>query len=639
MWSGPAIALSGLRASDLPGGAAQWQTVLSVLQGAASGMPGWIVVLGFHLLRIGRRIDVVLVSERAVLAVHEAERFGAAARAAAEDAALDLADFHLGCRGMPVIPVVLVANGAHASGIRPLPFPGATSPVETTRLLLPGLLRDVASFPCGPLVPVRWLSSGFQPVPGLLEAARALYARHDVTALLGPGLGSVAGTAALLARLVRDSLAAREKCVVFLTGVPGAGKTLCALNLAFAPGRAGAAFLTGNPSLMLVLREALVRDSAARGRDRRAARQRMEAVIQSLPAFRDHYLCVTDAPPEQVVIVDEAQRCWTEEHAVSKTRNHARPLTRSEPAHLLDIMARHPGGAVLVCVLGGGQEIHAGEGGIAAWGAALATRPEWRIVAPTGAETGAETGADPRQRLPVLTGVQHETALQLPAPRRAIGTPRAAAWVDAVMRFDASAARRIATEAGGVPFRLTRSLPALRRALSPRGTRQAGLVASSGARRLRAEGLGGMLWHQDEDAVASWFLERWPDIRSADALEVAANEFGIQGLELDHVGLCWDADLVVGATGWVARQFRATAWTSLHRAEAASNRVNAYRVLLTRARHGTVIWVPRGDARDATRDPALYDGVADFLLRCGAAPLDADAALPDDGAVPEPMLL
>ena len=249
--------------------------------------------------------------------------------------------------------------------------------------------------------------------------------------------------------------------------------------------------------------------------------------------------------------------------------------------------------------------------------------------------------SDPRQQLGAVPAVR-DRRLHLGAPVRAIRAPVAAAWMDMALAGNVAGARALAE--GGVPFQVTRSLDAMRRALraSPtgiRGTRRAGLVGSSGARRLRAEGLGAVLPHQDEDAVARWFLDDPPDVRGSDALEVLATEFCVQGLELDRVGLCWDADLVRVGGAWQARSFRASAWTLARTAEARSNRVNAYRVLLTRARHGTVIWVPRGDARDQTRDPALYDGVAGHLLACGASPLDDAPPAGDALAVPQPKLL
>ena len=635
-WCGSA---SNFVACSASGGAALLRDALATVP----GVQDWAVLLDYRLLRLGRRVDAILVTPGAVLVFRiamETSRFRSADRVAVEDAALDLADFHGGCRRLPVVPILVVPNGDRPRDGRPLPLLGAASVVETTRLLLPGLLRDIArGFPAVPDAPPpsSWATAPYRPVPALVETACLLYARHDVTALTlaQAGRGGLARTAAAVAEAVGRAQADGRNCVVFVTGQPGAGKTLCGLDLAFA--RPGAAFLTGNPTLVHVLREALVRDAAGRGMARRAAQQRMEGVIQALPRFRDHHVREPDAPPERVLVIDEAQRCWTAEHAVGKTRNHPVPLATSEAGHLLDIMARRRDGAVIVCLLGGGQEIHDGEGGIAEWGRALAERPAWHAVAPS----DAMRAADPRQRLLPGPAMAVDDRLHLSQPVRSVHAPSAAAWVGAVLSNQPLQANGIARAMGNLPFRLTRSLDAMRRALRGRGTRQSGLLASSHARRLRAEGLGSVLPHQDEDAVARWFLDRWPDIRSADALEVAATEFCVQGLELDHAGVCWDADLVrtVDRTGWQARNLRGTAWTTLSRAEAVSNRINAYRVLLTRARFATVIWVPGGAARDATRDPARYDAVADYLLDCGIIPLDDASSPAEDAAMTEPMLL
>ncbi len=583
-----------------------------------------------QLTRLGRRIDAVGVTDRAILVF-------AATAAAAEAAAIDLADFHEGCRGVPVLPVVMV-SGQFVAAQRPLPFAGAARPISCTRLQLPGLLAQVAAFPPVPgFDPERWELAAYRPVPGLLDAACRLYARHDVVALLAStsARGDLARTRHAVGTALSAARQSGAKIVVFVTGAPGAGKTLCGLDLAFTPD-AGAVFLTGNPALLHVLRAALVRDAGQRGLAGRAARQRVEACVQALHHFRDAALASGAAPAERVVVIDEAQRCWTAAYARRKSRNRPRPLPDSEPGIVLDAMARHDGFAAVVCLLGGGQEIHAGEGGLAAWGEALAARPAWQAAAPPDALVTDDT----RQRLAARPGMALDPALHLGAAVRAWRAPQVVQWVDAVLACDAEAARRLAGPA--LPIQLTRSLAAMQAALRARLAtpgRRVGLVASSGARRLRAEGLGGLLWHQDEDAVARWFLESWPDIRSADALEVAATEFGAQGLELDHVGLCWDADLVRQQDAWQARAFRGTAWTLPRDPEVRSNRLNAYRVLLTRARHSTIVWVPRGDARDPTRDPDRYEAVAAFLLRCGAIPLDAAAAEPENAAVPEPVLL
>lgn len=601
----------------------------AIIRDAMAKIPAardWALLPEYRLSRLTRRHEAVLVTPGAVLA------FGAG-QAAAQAAAVELADFHAGCRGVPVLPVVL-GPGRRTLVQRPLALAGASPPLTCPQPALPWLLECVAAFPVIPgLAPHRWAEAAYAPMPGLIGAACALYARHDDAhiGLAAAGPHALARTRDAVLAAIAGARDRNSRIAVFVTGDPGAGKTVCGLDLAFTPG-ADAAFLTGNPALVHVLRGALVRDAAGRGMAARAARQRVAAIVQPLHHFRDHYASNDAPPPERVLVIDEAQRCWTMGYATRKTQNRALALHDSEPGLLLDAMARLDGWCAVVCLLGGGQEIHGGEGGLAAWCTALAARPGWQVVAPR----SALDTADPRQRLVQGPGRTFDDALHLGEPLRAWRRPHTAAWVDAVLAGDAALARRLA----GLdpPMRVTRSLDALRQAVRGRGTRRHGLVASAGARRLRAEGLGGLLWHQDEDAVLSWFLETWPDIRSSDALEVAATEFGIQGLELDRVGVCWDLDLVPGRDGWDARAFRATRWTAVHDEAALSNKRNAYRVLLTRARVATIIWVPRGDARDPTRDPALYDAVADTLLDCGASLLD-DGPRNQDAPMPEATLL
>ena len=624
--------------------------VEALIQRALRALPGaatWHVAFDVTLPRPGRHLSAVLALDRAVIALlirAEGGRFQSADRRAVEDAALDLAEGHAGSAGLPVVPLLCVLGGTSPSLIRPLPIAGAGPTVETNRLLLPVLLSEVAaSFPepARPLDPARWAEAPWRWSPGLLQAACLLYARHAVPALRAALAGddALARTIAALRSWAARAAAERRPTILFVTGPPGAGKTLVGLDLAFEPNQ-GAAYLTGNPTLVHVLQEALARDAASRGLALRAARQRASAVVQPLPAWRDHFAArSTEAPGSRVVVVDEAQRCWVREHAVAKTRKGTVPLQDSEPGHLLDAMARRADGPVLVCLCGGGQEIHGGEGGLAAWGEALAARPAWRAVA----APEALANLDPRQRLPDLPGLAREAALHLAVPRRQLDATSGAAWADRVLAGDWEAARHLAET--GPPVRVTRSLEAMREALrgAALGSQTRGLVASSFARRLRAEGIGGALPHQDGDAVARWFLDQTPDVRSAGALEVAGTEFAVQGLELDHVGLCWDLDLIPeGASsgdGWAARAFRGSAWTRLRDPLAIQDRRNAYRVLLTRARRGTLVWVPRGDARDPTRPPALYDAVAETLLRCGAESLDTVATMMEDQPSSSPVLL
>jgi hypothetical protein len=389
----------------------------------------------------------------------------------------------------------------------------------------------------------------------------------------------------------------------------------------------GAVFLTGNPSLVHVLREALARDAGKTATALRAARQRMQSAIQALPLFRDDNISRTEPPHERVVVIDEAQRSWSAEHAIRKSRDRRVRLTDSEPGHLLDVLGRHPGWAAIICLIGNGQEIHTGEGGLAEWGTALATRPRWHAIA------SPETlkAAEPRQRLPTLPSLATDPSLHLAVPVRSLRNPHAAAWVDAVLANNRTAAAAIARDHTPLPFLLTRDLAAVRARLreTARGLRRAGLLASSGAKRLRAEGLGAELPHTEADAVAHWFLDRFPDdIRASDALDTVATEFSCQGLELDYVGLCWGGDLIRAGPAWRPRALSGTAWQNRGQPDAIAYRLNTYRVLLTRARYETVIWVPQGDPADPTRNPATLDAIAAYLTACGVPALDdAPAAL------------
>ena len=581
--------------------------------------PGpWTILPDWRLPRLNRRIDAVVLMPRAIVActVRAGRRHTGRDRDAAEDAALDLHDFHAASASHPVIPLLVTMDAARNTAARPLMLPGVTPIMEANATTLEPTLREIASAtPFGPaLDPALWSAAPYRPVPSLIEAARMLYARNGVAEIASAGAGAINldATRAAITRALAQAAGDGRPTIVFVTGIPGAGKTLCGLDTAFA---GQAAFLTGNPSLVHVLREALARDS---GLALRAARQRMEGVIQALPAFRDCY-AAAGAPPERVVVIDEAQRCWSAAYAVAKTTTRRIPLRDGEPALLLDIMARRDDGGVIVCLVGSGQEIHDGEGGLGGWGEALRTRPAWRILA----APQALAAPIPRQRLPALPGLVADGALHLDVPVRSLRSAAAPGWVDAVLAGDPGAARALAR--GGVPFSVTRDLAVMRARLRAacRGTRRAGLLCSSGARRLRAEGLGCTLPHDDPGATARWFLDRAPDVRASDALEVAATEFFAQGLELDAAGLCWDADLVRDGDGWQARAFRGTAWTRPRGGEKLQNKLNAYRVLLTRARYETVIWVPRGDPADPTRPPALLDTVAAYLLSCGAHHLGA----------------
>jgi hypothetical protein len=614
-----------------------WSEQCVILAATLSVIPqasDWFVLFEVSLPRTDRRADAVLLIGGAIVVLEfkiGLERIDNAARVQVEDFALDLQDFHAGSRGRRIVPMVVATAASQVrTAQRALAFAGVAPVIDATpdslETILRGCLNDDPS-----IDPRKWQTAPYRPVPPIIEAARSLYARHNVENIVDARAGAVslASTSAAIREALQQAQTQARRVVLFVTGVPGAGKTLCGLNACFgaAEDALRATFLTGNPALVHVLRAALVRDAVVRGMAKRAAEQQMSGVIQKLPNFRDRYAKHPETPAERVVVIDEAQRSWSRDYAIRKSRDRDTPLSDSEPAHLLAAMARHKGWSAVICLIGNGQEIHDGEGGLAEWGVALRDSPHgWQVVAAPDCLTAAE----PRRRLPALPGLRTDDRLHLTVPTRQIGHPTASDWVDALLDGDARRAHAIAAPEGDAwPYLLTRELEELRALLRrlARGSRRAGLVASSGGRRLRAVGLGAELPHMEAGDVARWFLDRWPDVRASDALELVATEFAVQGLELDVVGLCWDADLIrmPGQTAWRVRAFVGSKWQTGKAAEGISNRLNTYRVLLTRARHETVIFVPRGDPADSTRDPGVLDAIAEFLSACGVRPANASA--------------
>ena len=613
-----------------------WRTQIALLRaGFVDAPPGWTVLLEYPLLRLGARIDAVVLTERAILVIElksGAQGFTNDGRRQAEDYALDLRDFHAGSRFHPIVPILLAERGAPAPATRPLGLPDVLPVQDATASSLPGLLDELDAIPFPP-VPLLdgpgWEAAPYCPVPGIVEAARMLYARHGVAELATARADATnlsRTTDAILAAIAAARTQGRH-LALFVTGIPGAGKTLCGLNVVFGA-TTGAAFLTGNLPLVHVMRAALARDARAQGRGARQPRRETSGAIQPINRFLKDNVPRDLPPHEHVIVFDEAQRAWDEAFGRRKFT-----YDRSEAALVLDIMARHRDWAVVVALVGSGQEINTGEAGLADWGMALSARPGWRALA----APGVIGGTDPRRCLfatapPMLT---IDPCLHLDVPVRAIRTPAAAPWVEAVLDGDAPAAAAIAA-AHAIPFHLTRSLDALRTGLRARarGWRRAGLVCSAGGRRLVADGLWPAFPHMDADAVAHWFLDRWPDVRASDALELPATQFACQGLELDVVGLAWSNDLLAGRAGWIPRRFVGTGWQVSRDAARRAYGINTYRVLLTRARYDTLIYVPRGDPADATRPPAEFDAIADFLTACGVPALVEAAA-----AAPEPVAL
>jgi hypothetical protein len=385
-------------------------------------------------------------------------------------------------------------------------------------------------------------------------------------------------------------------------------------------------FLSGNGPLVAILQEAFARDKVQRERSRGrvvrkgAALSEVRAFIQNIHHFRDDCLVDMVRPPvEHVAIFDEAQRAWTLKQTVDfMNRKKRRPdFTMSEPEFLISCLDRHHDWAVVICLVGGGQEINTGEAGISEWLVALdRSFPAWRVYV-SDRLVDSEYGAG--RVVEALRGRQHvsfKPDLHLATSMRSFRSERVSGLVKEVLDLEMASARDSLLQVqANYPVALTRDLPTARKWLrgQARGSERYGIVVSSQAERLKPHAL-------DVKTPANpvhWFLNDRDDVRSSYYLEDVATEFHVQGLELDWVCVVWDADFRFKPHGWEHWSFRGNGWQRIRSAERQRYLKNAYRVLLTRARQGMVVVVPRGDEEDPTRRPGFYDETFDYLARCG----------------------
>ncbi len=618
------------------------QRDLETLQQQLPAAANWTILLEFPLYRLRKRLDIVLLSTAMVIVIEA--KFGERrfrGEQQVEEYALDLRDFHAESHNRSILPILWCTEAQAPApgqlhglnGVAPVHFAGKQG-LTTLLAGLPTLRTE------RPINGRAWDQSPYRPVPNIIEAATSIFAGHDVTAIAQADASNLKQAASRAIELIIQARENQHCALIFLTGVPGSGKTLAGLHVvhdAIATGaeqRGDIVYLSGNTPLVTVLREALARDEYRRAkqtgqiRDLKGIRRDVRARIQHINDFLKQSLSGAGPPHEHAIVFDEAQRAWDVSQGKKKFDRDA-----SEPTLLLDLMGQHADWSACICLVGGGQEINAGEQGVTGWGDALRLlshrdAARWRVYAPADVlHGGPSTGGLSLGHVAEGINVKEEPALQLLVPFRSFRSPETSKWVEHVLDGNSEAASAVASTLGDYPIKLTRSLASARQWLrnQARGQRRCGLVASSKARRLRADGLGVELMATDGAEIAHWYLNPRDDIRSSFALEVTTNQYTCQGLELDFVGVCWGGDFLhdEAAGKWVFRTLSGNKW---HAVSASKNRdflKNSYRVLLTRAREGLVIWVPQGDMNDSTRDPRQLDATAVFLVRCGARLLDA----------------
>lgn len=611
-----------------------WLSQIAILKRELFHLRTGRIIFEYSIPRMGKRADVILLTGGTVFVLEfkvGAKYYEAHAIDQVLDYAIDLKNFHEQSHERLIVPI-LVATGAPTTTASYDGFEdGVLNPVRiheravgtTIDALLLNQEREEFDYS-------EWEYSRYRPTPTIVEAAQALYQGHRVEDISRSDSSAInlSATSEAITDIIEEAKRLGHKSICFVTGVPGAGKTLAGLNIANLRMNAHedehAVFLSGNGPLVKVLQEALARDEVQRANEegrslpKRESLGKTRAFIQNIHHFRDDALQNSIAPVEKVAVFDEAQRAWTLEQTQKFMQQKRGQLSfdMSEPQFLMSVMDRHEDWAIIVCLVGGGQEINTGEAGIAEWFEAIKLGfPSWKVYRSS--------------RLDDSEFAVHQSLLQLEPDQlvlddrlhlgvsvRSFRSERVSAFVKALLDVEQAEATQLLSELiDDYPIVITRRLDQAKQWLRERarGTERTGLIASSRAHRLRPYGID--VRHQIDPKI--WFLNGKDDIRSSYFLEDVATEFDIQGLELDWSCVAWDADLRFRGSGWEYKDFRGTKWININDATRRLYLKNAYRVLLTRARQGMVLFVPEGDSADQTRRPEFYDGTFRYLKKLG----------------------
>ena len=602
----------------------------------------------FGIPRMGKRADVVLVIGGLVFVLEfkvGASKYHSHDKDQVLDYALDLKHFHAGSHNAVVIPMLVATEAqrleAHYQSFR-LDQDGLASLLCADRghigSLVQRCLDQWRNTPSRVEEPTVWAESAYKPTPTIVQAAQALYQGHDVQEISRSDAGAknLSETASTISAVIEFAKLNHEKCICFVTGVPGAGKTLAGLNITTDRMRSHedehAVFLSGNGPLVAVLREALARDQWEReGIPKKDADRKAATFIQNIHHFRDDNVGVDTPPVEKVVVFDEAQRAWDQSSTAKfmQQKRQQAGFDLSEPEFLVQVMDRHDDWCVIVALIGGGQEINTGEAGLPEWFAALRRSfNHWYVY--YSSQLAGEEYTQGTALTQQVYGLQSDSndAMHLGVSVRSFRAEKLSEFVGCLIDNNPHRARTIYEQIRpNYPVYLTRDLGVAKRWLKQkaRGSELYGLIASSGAMRLKPEGIN----VKAKVSPAEWFLNGKNDVRSCQYLEDVATEFDIQGLELDWVGMCWDANFRyiydrAGQGHWSYNKFSGTRWQLVKKEDRKRFLANSYRVLLTRARQGIIIFLPTGDDSDPTRPKHYYDDTYRYLRECGITEITND---------------
>lgn len=607
-----------------------WLAEIRILKSQLAVLKTGHIIFEYTIPRIGERIDVVYLKDGLVFSLEfkvGEKNYSRYAIDQVTDYVLDLKNFHKASHNRILVPILVSTEAMErTNNFRELRL-GILNVLFCNKSNIAAVITAVLQqYNDIELNSNEWIESAYMPTPTIIEAAQALYRNHSVEDIARNDAKAVnlQQTAEAVNEIIEVSKQNHTKAICFITGVPGAGKTLAGLNIAnerhnFAE-EEHAVFLSGNKPLVDVLREALIRDESSRKNiSKQEATKKVLPFIQMIHHFRDAEIMTQDPPNEKVVIFDEAQRAWTQEKLAEfmKRKKGVADFTMSEPELLVDVMDRHEDWAVIVCLVGGGQEINTGEAGLSAWFDALSTKfPEWEVYVSDKITDSEYVQNKPLVERLATLNYHIVTALHLAVPLRSFRSENVAGFVKALLDIDVKCAQMLYAEISEkYPIFLTRNLQKAKEWVRSRseGTERYGLIASSGAKRLRSCGI----WVQSKIDAKHWFLDDKYDVRSSYALEEVATEFDIQGLEVDWSIVAWDADLRFVKDHFEYFKFIGAGWQRINKIENQQYLKNTYRVLLTRSRQGFIIFIPEGDAYDETRKNDYYDETYKYLQKIG----------------------
>lgn len=609
-----------------------WRDEIAILQKQLRVLPGdGSIIFEYTVPRIGSRIDVACIVHGIIFVlefkVNETE-YRPDDEEQVIDYALDLKYFHEESEKRYIVPI-LIATKAPASVNRINIFDDKILDVlyanennigDTIQSVL-NVISDTDDLSCN-----AWVNSKYRPTPTIIEAAQALYQNHDVSEISRSDAGAenLSKTNAAINGIIDRCKTENRKAICFITGVPGAGKTLAGLNIANTRHKFEendhAVFLSGNGPLVEVLQEALARDDAKKNSiPKNRAKTKTKAFIQIIHRFRDAAVESTEPPLEKVAIFDEAQRAWDMEQLSKfmEQKKNVPGFHKSEPESLIEFMDRHQDWATIVCLVGGGQEINTGEGGIRDWFEALdAHFPDWDIYLSDKMTDSEYVGDSSIQAMMPNRQFYVIPELHLSVSMRSFRSEKQSAFVKSLLDCDVEAASALYQELNEkYPIVLTRDLDLAKDWVrkKSRGSERYGIMATSAAERLRTRGI----WATNNCKPIKWFLEGKDDVDSSFHLEVTATEFEVQGLEIDYGIVAWDADVRHVDNDFVYKRFSRNMWCNVNKEDRRKYMKNAYRVLLTRSRQGMVIYVPEGNVYDTTTLPELYDTTYEYLKSIG----------------------